>query len=52
MANKVMVQCQICKEMKRPSYVMSLELLRKPVIEVIKNAHSELKDDANIYGNE
>ena len=43
-----MVQCQICKEMKRPSYVMSLELLRKPVIEVIKNAHSELKDDANI----
>ena len=39
-----MLQCQICKEMKRPSYLMALELQRKPMMELIKTAYPDLAD--------
>ena len=47
MANKL-IECQICKEFKRPSYVMAVELLRKPMIELLKQHHPELSEQGSI----
>src|SRR3989344_7148512 len=48
MVNHQTVQCQICKEFKRPSYVMSIELLRKPMIATIQQQHPDISQDGSI----